>query len=142
MSSEIDLYRSNVPHGDGAYEYADWSSAQSVITITAGTTTEIYVNRVRFIAEASFAISAGTIDIAGGDFSHSISGEMELYAISDPFSLKSIQLDGANDFNVGEIKFNPPIKVSSGETFTITPNTLTMANDLHWAIEYWEDVPA
>lgn len=142
MSSEIDLYRANVPHGNGAYEYADWSSAQATVTLTAGTTTEIYVNRVRFIAAEDFAISAGTIDIAGDEFTHSIGGEFELYALADPYTLKQIQLDGATDFNVGEIKFNPPLVIDSGQTFTITPTGLTMANELHWAIEYWEDTPA
>lgn len=142
MSSEIDLYRGNVPHGDGAYKYADWSSAQSIITITAGVSTEIYVNRIRFIAGLAFAMSAGTIVIAGGDFTHTVSSPFELYTISDPFVLKNQILASTDQYIIGEIKFNPPIVVGSGETFTITPTTLTMTGDLHWAIEYWEDTPA
>jgi hypothetical protein len=142
MSSEIDLYRGNVPHGNGAYEYADWSSSQSTITVTAGVTTEIYVNRIRFIAAKAFSISAGTIVIAGGEFSHTVDAPFELYTISDPYILKNQVLEASNEYIVGEIKFNPPIVLGVGESFTITPTGLTMSGALHWAIEYWEDTPA
>jgi hypothetical protein len=142
MSSEIDLYRANVPHGVAKYEYADWSSSQTTVTLTAGTSTEIYVNRLRFIAIDTMTITAGSIDLAGGEFTHSVSSHWELYGLADPFSLRYIQLDGTNDYVIGEIKFNPPIVVDSGETFTITANTLTKANALHFVVEYWEDTPA
>ena len=142
MSSEIDLYRRNVPHGDGAIEYADWSSAQATITVTAGTSTEIYVNRVRFIAGLAFAMSAGSFTIAGDEFSHQVDSPFELYAMADTYTLKNVILESTNQYIVGEIKFNPPLVIDSADTFTITPNTLTMTGDLHLAIEYWEDTPA
>ena len=142
MASEIDLYRGNVPHGDGAFEYADWSSAQATVTITAGVSTEIYVNSLRFVAASAFSISAGTIVIAGADFSHTVSSPFELYTISDPFVLKNQVLAASDQYIIGEIKFNPPLVIDSGSTFTITPTGLTMTGDLHLAIEYWEDTPA
>ena len=145
MSSEIDLYRGNVPHGDGAFEYADWTSSQSTVTITAGTSTEIFVNRLKFIAASAFAISAGNIVIAGDNFTHQVDSPFELYTISDPFVLKNQVLAASDQYIIGEIKFNPPLVIDSGEAFTITPSiapALSMSGALHWTIEYWEDTPA
>jgi hypothetical protein len=145
MSSEIDLYRGNVPHGDGDFETADWTSSQSTVTITAGTSTEIFVNTVRFIAASAFAISAGNIVIAGGGRSHQIDSPFELYGMSDPFILKNQVLAASDQYIIGEIKFNPPLVIDSGEALTITPSTapaLSMSGALYWTIEYWEDAPA
>jgi len=142
MSSEIELYRGNVPHGDGGFEYADWSSSQNTVSVTAGTGKEIYVNSVRFIASTSLSMSAGSFTLAGGNFSHQIDAPFELYALSDPFVLKNEVLEGSNQYVIGEIKFNPPVVVSAGSSFTITPSGLTMSGALHWGIEYWEDSPA
>lgn len=145
MSSEIDLYRRNVPHGDGEIEYADWTSSQTTVTITAGVSTEIFVNRLRFIAGLAFAMSAGSFTIAGDELSHQVDSPFELYTMADTYTLKNEILESTNQYIIGEIKFNPPLVLDSAQSFTITPSVapaLSMSGALHWAIEYWEDAPA
>lgn len=138
-ASEIDMYRSNVPYGDGKFQYADWTSAQNTVTLTAATSINVYVNRLRFIAAQAWTLTVGSFTIAGNEFSHQVDSVMELYTISDPYLLNNVtNLEGANDYIVGEIKFNPPIYIATGSSFTITANTLTKSGALHWAIEYWE----
>ena len=145
MSSEIDLYRGNVPHGDGNFEYVDWSTTFATVTITAGTSKEIYVNTINFIAANAMAFSAGSFTLAGGGFSHTVNSVMELYGIADPFTLKVETLEGSNNYVVGEIKLNPPVVVDSGNSFTITASTspaFAKTGAFHLITKYWEDVPA
>ena len=145
MASEIDMYRDNVPHGVVVLESDDWTSSQSTITATAAAGKVLYINSVGFIIDDTASASAGSIDLAGGDFSLSVAfGDCfaEFFILADPFTLKVLRIDGTNDVVVGEIKFNPPVQVVAGSTFTITPNTLTMTAGtagVFFAIKGWTD---
>lgn len=145
MASEIEMYRDNVPHGVVVLEFDDWSSAQSVITATAAAGKVLYVSSVGFIIDDGASATVGSIDLAGGDFSLSVAfGDCfgTFFVLADPFTLKVLKIDATNDVVVGEIKFNPPVQVVAGSTFTITPNTLTMdagTAGVFFSIRGWTD---
>lgn len=145
MASEIEMYRDNVPHGVVVLEHDDWSSTQSVITATAAAGKVLYVSSVGFIIDDGASATVGSIDLAGGDFSLSVAfGDCfaTFFTLADPFTLKVLRIDATNDVVVGEIKFNPPVQVVAGSTFTITPNTLTMdagTAGVFFSIKGWTD---
>lgn len=129
MSTEYELYEANVPHGTMVLGFGDWTSGQSIITVTTGQGMINYIASMEFIIDDAASISAGSIDMAGGDFSLSLgtTNPFEtLYAHAEKSTLHLVSLDGTNNFMAGEIRFMPPEPIVESGTFTITPNGLTL----------------
>lgn len=129
MSTEYELYEANVPHGTMVLGFGDWTSAQSTITVTTATGMINYISSVEFIVDDAASISAGSIDLAGGNFSLSLGATNpfeSLYAHAEKSTLQLVSLDGTNNFMVGEIRFMPPEPIVELGTFTIIPNGLTL----------------
>lgn len=147
MVTEQELYEDNVPHGTMVLEFDDWSSSQATITVEADTGTILYVSAIRFIVDDAASITAGSIDIAGDNFSFTFGntdGEfMKLFTMADKSTLQLITLNDGTDYvMVGELQLMPPEQVVAGNSFTITPNTLTMTTGnagVYFGIVGWTD---
>lgn len=149
MSTEGQLYRDNVPHGNNILAYDNWSSTRNTITVTANTGKVVYISSVDFIIDDGATITAENITIADSGTKltdivlDSINDFNQLFALADKSTLRLVRLDGTNDAMVGELKFMPPIQVAASGTFTITPHaslTLTPGDlGVHFLIRGWED---
>lgn len=149
MSSEIDLYRNNVPDGNMIIGFGDWSSTQTEISVTASAGKKVYVSIIGFSIDDGATITAGKIEakndttvIFSVDQGATVSEDFtKFFALSDPFSLKVLRLDGTNDAITGEIRFTPPVQVISGKSFTLTATSLTItagAFGPFFTIKGWE----
>jgi len=149
MSTEGQLYRDNVPHGNNVIAYGDWSSAQDTITATAGDSKVMYISSVDFIIDDGASLDTDDITIAdsGNEIDDivldTISGFMKLYTLADKQTITFMKVDATNEAVLGELRFMPPVTVAAAGTFTITPgDTLAVTPGtigIHFAIRGWED---
>lgn len=145
MSTEYELYEANVPHGVMVLGFGDWSSGQSAITVTTDQGKINYISSVDFIIDDAADVTAGSIDLAGGEFSLSLGTTNpfeKLFAHADKTTLQRISLDDTNYFIVGELRFMPPEPIAEAGTFTITPNSLTLTTGdtvVMFVVKGWTD---
>lgn len=142
MVTEIELYQDNVPHGDVVLKYGDWNSSQDDIEVTASVGNTLYVSSISFAIDDSAAITAGSISIAGGNFSLSITDLNMLFMYASSMSVKRITFNGSDYVTMGEILFYPPVQITEGDSFTISANGLSLTTGAvgpFFAIRGWED---
>lgn len=147
MSTEGELYRDNVPHGDNVIAYEKWTNAaHATITVTTGTSNVVYISGIDFIIDDAATIDTDGFTIAdsGSEIDDIVVDDlMKLVTLADKQTLKFMKVDATNEALVGEIRFTPPVTVAASGTFTITPGETFAITEgavgVHLAVRGWED---
>lgn len=145
VTSSFPFYKDNIPYGNHFAVGGLWNTgAKPTITVTPITGHIAFVKEIRFIASDTFAISAGSMDIAHSvaDGSNkylqlTIDSEKKFMALAS--EITTFDMPSATTWLKGVIELKTPEKVlkSVPHTFTITDNSSTIAGSIYLEIVGW-----